>query len=43
MHKGDFPGHTYIIIDKAGIVRFTKDDPQMGIRNDEIKKELDKL
>lgn len=43
MHKGDFPGHTYVIIDKTGIVQFTKDDPQMGIRNDDIKKELEKL
>lgn len=43
MHKGDFPGHTYIIIDKSGIVQFTKDDPQMGIRNDEVKTELGKL
>lgn len=43
MHKGDFPGHTYVIIDKTGVVQFTKDDPQMGIRNDEIKKALEKL
>lgn len=43
MHKGDFPGHTYVVIDKSGTVRFTKDDPQMGIRNDEVKTELGKL
>jgi len=43
MHKGQFPGHTYLILDREGVVRFTYDDPQMGIRNDELKIELDKL
>ena len=43
MHKGQFPGHTYLILDKEGVVRFTYDDPQMGIRNDELKSELEKL
>ncbi len=43
MHKGQFPGHTYLIVDKEGIVRFVKDDPEMGVRNDELKSELEKL
>ena len=43
MHKGQFPGHTYLIIDKEGVVRFIKDDPEMGVRNDELKTELEKL
>lgn len=43
MHKGQFPGHTYLIIDKDGIVRFVKDDPQMAVRNDELQAELEKL
>ena len=43
MHKGQFPGHTYLILDEEGVVRFIKDDPQMGIRNDELKAELGKL
>lgn len=43
MHKGQFPGHTYLILDKEGIVRFARDDPQMGIRNKELKIELEKL
>jgi len=43
MHKGQFPGHTYLIIDKEGIVRFIKDDVQMAVRNDELKAELEKL
>ncbi|MBI3397335.1 redoxin domain-containing protein [Candidatus Woesebacteria bacterium] len=43
MHRGQFPGHTYLIVDKDGIVRFEKDDVQMGIRNKELFLELDKL
>ena len=43
MHKGQFPGHTYLILDKDGVVRFIKDDPQMAVRNDELKAELEKL
>jgi len=43
MHKGQFPGHSYIIIDKEGIVKFVKDDVQMAVRNQEIAQELDKL
>ena len=43
MHKGQFPGHTYLILDKDGMIRFIKDDPQMAVRNDELKAELEKL
>lgn len=43
MHRGSMPGHTYLVIDENGIVRYTFDDPQMGIRNDEIIKEIDKI
>ena len=43
MHKGQYPGHTYLILDRDGIVRFVKDDPQMAVRNDELKAELAKL
>lgn len=43
MHRGQFPGHTYLILDKEGIVRFIKDDPQMGVRNDELRIELGKI
>ena len=43
MHKGQFPGHSYVIIDKEGIVRFTKDDVQMAVRNIELATEIDKL
>ncbi|MBI3984335.1 MAG: redoxin domain-containing protein [Candidatus Levybacteria bacterium] len=43
MHKGQYPGHTYLILDRKGIVKFIYDDPQMGVRNDELKKELEKI
>ena len=43
MHKGSYPGHTYFIIDKEGIIRYTMDDPKMAIRNDEIISEIKKL
>ncbi|OGD89577.1 hypothetical protein A2693_02510 [Candidatus Curtissbacteria bacterium RIFCSPHIGHO2_01_FULL_40_12] len=43
MHKGQFPGHTYLILDKDRIVRFVFDDPKMAVRNEELKAELAKL
>ena len=43
MHKGQFPGHTYVILDREGVVKFVFDDPQMGVRNDELKSELEKI
>lgn len=43
MHKGVQPGHTYIILDRQGIVRYTYDDSKMGIENDLLKKELSKI
>ncbi|MCL5411173.1 MAG: peroxiredoxin family protein [Patescibacteria group bacterium] len=43
MHRGRLPGHTYIVIDKEGIVRYLKDDPTMATRNDEIAKEIENL
>lgn len=43
MHRGQFPGHTYIILDKEGIVRYLLDDADMQIRNKELLKELEKV
>lgn len=43
MHPGSLPGHTYVVIDKEGVVRYVFDDPNMGIRNDQIIEELKKL
>lgn len=40
MHKGQFPGHTYVLIDKNGIIRKTLDDYQMVVRNDELAEDL---
>lgn len=43
MHRGQFPGHSYVIVDKEGIIRFTQDDSQMAVRNKELLAEVDKL
>ncbi|MDZ4231279.1 MAG: redoxin domain-containing protein [Patescibacteria group bacterium] len=43
MHKGLFPGHSYVVIDKEGIVRYVLDDPSMRINNDKLIAELGKL
>ena len=43
MHKGQFPGHTYLILNKDGVVRYVFDDPQMAVRDNELKAELEKL
>lgn len=43
MHKGSKPGHTYVIIDAKGVVRYTNDDPKMGLRNELLKDELSKI
>ena len=34
MHRGSLPGHTYVVIDKEGIVRYVFDDPNMAMAND---------
>jgi len=43
MHPGSLPGHTYFIIDKEGIIRFTMDDPNMALANNKLIKEIEKL
>lgn len=43
MHRGAKPGHTYVVIDETGIVRYTYDDSTMGIQNDKLKQELSKI
>lgn len=43
MHPGSTPGHTYLIIDQKGIIRYVKDDQSMGIHNDELAAELAKF
>lgn len=43
MHKGQFPGHSYVVIDKEGMVKFVRDDASMAVRNNELALEIDKL
>lgn len=43
MHPGSYPGHTYLLIDKEGIVRFVYDDPRMALNNDLIASKLQEL
>jgi peroxiredoxin len=43
MHKGSSPGHTYFIIDKAGIVRYVLDDPTMSIQNEKLAGEINRI
>ncbi|HEU0080595.1 MAG TPA: redoxin domain-containing protein [Candidatus Paceibacterota bacterium] len=43
MHKGAYPGHSYVVIDAAGVVRFVYDDPRMGINNDLISEKVDAI
>ena len=43
MHKGQLPGHTYVVIDKEGIVRYVKDDVSLAVRNQELIAEINKL
>ncbi|MBI4101358.1 MAG: redoxin domain-containing protein, partial [Candidatus Nealsonbacteria bacterium] len=43
MHYGAFPGHTYVLMDKEGLVRHVFDDPNMALHNDQLSAELKKL
>jgi len=43
MHRGSLPGHTYIVIDKEGIVRYVFDDPNMAIANDMLAQKIEEL
>lgn len=43
MHRGSMPGHTYLILDKNGIIKYTLDDPTMGIQNEKLISELQKI
>lgn len=43
MHRGSLPGHTYVVIDKSGIVRYVFDDPNMAIANDMLLKKISEL
>lgn len=43
MHYGQLPGHSYVVIDKNGIIRHVFDDPNMAIHNDQLVDEVKKL
>ena len=43
MHPGGYPGHTFFVIDKNGIIRYAFDDPTMGLRNDILASEVSKI
>ena len=43
MHRGSLPGHTYVLIDKEGIVRYVFDDPNMAIANDMLAAKIAEL
>lgn len=43
MHRGSMPGHTYLILDQKGIIRYTLDDPNMGIQNTTLLSQINKI
>lgn len=43
MHRGQLPGHSYVIVDKLGTIRFARDDEQMAVRNDVLMNEIGKF
>ncbi|MCL6096607.1 MAG: redoxin domain-containing protein [Patescibacteria group bacterium] len=43
MHRGQLPGHSYVVIDKQGIIRYVFDDPNMALANDKIVSEFSKI
>lgn len=43
MHYGSLPGHTFVLIDKEGVIKHIFDDPNMGIHNDKLLEEINKL
>ena len=43
MHRGSLPGHTYVMVDKDGIVRYVFDDPNMANANDSLYNKIQEL
>ncbi|MEO8105287.1 MAG: redoxin domain-containing protein [Candidatus Saccharibacteria bacterium] len=43
MHRGMKPGHTFVLIDKNGIVRFVLDDVNMGINDTKLQKDIENM
>ncbi len=40
MHKGEYPGHSYLLIDEEGVIRYGLDDPDMGLNNEALAEAL---
>lgn len=43
MHRGSLPGHTYVVVDKEGVVRYVFDDPNMAPGNDMLFAKIGEL
>jgi len=43
MHRGSLPGHTYVLIDKEGVVRYVFDDPNMAMANEALLSKISEL
>ncbi|OGF65344.1 hypothetical protein A2Z53_02420 [Candidatus Giovannonibacteria bacterium RIFCSPHIGHO2_02_42_15] len=43
MHRGMLPGHTYVLLNKDGIVNYIFDDPNMAIANDMLLRKIEEL
>lgn len=43
MHRGTTPGHTYVLIDKDGIIKYVFDDIRMGKNEDKLLGEIKKI
>lgn len=43
MHYGSLPGHTFVLINKEGVIKHIFDDPNMSIHNDQLVIEIAKL
>ena len=43
MHYGSLPGHSFVLIDKEGVIKHIFDDPNMSIHNDQLVAELSRL
>lgn len=43
MHFGQFPGHSYIVIDPQGTIVHAFDDPNMSIHNDALVEQVQRI
>lgn len=43
MHKGQLPGHSYVVIDKNGVIRSVLDDIKMGKNSDQLISDIKKI